>query len=190
MSALAFWILFPGLLCALAYRDVKEFRIPNAGLLSGLAAALTLHCLGPGGAGFLSTPAGGLGALGAMAGAGLGLALFLPFYVVGAMGAGDVKLMAMVGAFLGVDHIVGAALAVLLAGGVLAVGVALVRGAFGQVLGNLRMLAFIAASRLYGRSGLSWRDGPPTAVRLPYGVAIAAGTLSYMGYVTAGSSMF
>ena len=57
-------------------------------------------------------------------------------YMLKALGAGDVKLMAMVGAFLGPQGVLLATLCSLLAGAVLALGVALYRGGLRRVLAN------------------------------------------------------
>ena len=111
----------------------------------------------------------------------LGLGLFLPFYLLGVMGAGDVKLMAMVGAFIGPSHVLWAALYTLVAGGVLALVWVLVRGTVGRLVRNLStlfQLSFISLAQA----------GPPTfqvsaaasAGKLPYAMAIAIGTLTYL----------
>ena len=111
----------------------------------------------------------------------MGLALFLPFYLLGVMGAGDVKLMAMVGAFIGPSHVLWAALYTLVAGGVLALVWVLVRGTVGRLVRNLStlfQLSFISLAQA----------GPPTfqvsaaatAGKLPYAMAIAIGTLTYL----------
>lgn len=57
----------------------------------------------------------------------VGLLVFMPLYVVSAMGAGDIKLMAVVGTFLGVKGVLLSALFTALAGGLLALGFALAR---------------------------------------------------------------
>ena len=60
-----------------------------------------------------------------LAGMVAGLLLMLPGHALGATGAGDVKLMAAVGAVVGIHVIVNAFLFTALAGGVLAVAVAI-----------------------------------------------------------------
>jgi prepilin peptidase CpaA len=96
---------------ALAVRqDLTERRISNVLTLAGLAAALALRALGEGMPGLVN----------ALAGAGVGLACFLPLYLGKGMGAGDVKLMGAAGAFLGPAHAFVAALLSLGAGAALA----------------------------------------------------------------------
>jgi len=97
---------------ALAVReDLLKHRIPNslnlAGLVLGVGLAFLLDGVG--------------GALAATGGALVGAAALLPFYLLRGMGAGDVKLMAAAGAFLGPLHALLAAAMALMAGAVLAV---------------------------------------------------------------------
>ena len=75
---------------------------------------------------------------GAAGGLLLGFAIMLPLYVLHAMGAGDVKLMAMVGAFLGLDETLQAVLCAFIVGGVGAIGFALLKGRVGRMLRNAR----------------------------------------------------
>ena len=130
---------------------------------------------------------GGLGVFDSLAGLGAGLLLLLPLYLLRAMAAGDVKLMAMTGAFLGVRGVTGALLYVLLAGGVLALGAAWHQGKLRRLLHNVKMMLFAAAAR--GSRGGAHASGnlPEPAADstgklpgLPYGVAIATGTAAYL----------
>jgi prepilin peptidase CpaA len=71
--------------------DVFTHRIPN----NLLAPALVLALL-------TGTATGGvMGLMLSLAGLAIGFAMLLPIYSMGAMGAGDVKLLAVAGAFLG-----------------------------------------------------------------------------------------
>ena len=111
----------------------------------------------------------------------MGLALFLPFYLLGVMGAGDVKLMAMVGAFIGPNHVLWAALYTLMVGGLLALMWVLVRGRVGRLVRNLSTLFQLSVISLS-------QAGPPnfqvpaaaSAGKLPYAMAIAIGTLTFL----------
>jgi prepilin peptidase CpaA len=171
------------LACLLAWAvasDVRSRRIPNKLVVLGLLAGLTLQAAVTPGAGLFSEPFGALGLLKASAGMVLGLVLLLPMYALGAMGAGDVKLMAMLGAFLGPLDILGAGLSSVLAGGLLALLVALFQGSLRKVTGNVKVM--VLGSVLRGMSGGSARIDAPLAAtgQLPYAVAIAAGTVSYL----------
>jgi prepilin peptidase CpaA len=93
MSAPHFFIAAPllALLAVATLGDLRERRIPNAVSLGGAALGLLINAMS-----FGST-----GAAFAIGGWALCLVCFLPLYVSGGTAAGDVKLMAMVGAFLG-----------------------------------------------------------------------------------------
>ena len=158
------------LLAGAVWHDVRWRRIPNVLVACGAVAALLLH-------GLLTPAAGGIGTVSALAGMALGLGLLLPMYMLRTLGAGDVKLMAMVGAFIGPQQVLSATLLTLLAGGVLALVVAALTGVLRQVLGNgYRMLVH---SMTRGLGGGDVRLDAPLAAsgRLPYGLAIASGTL-------------
>lgn len=156
--------------------DLSIRRIPNVLLGVGLALGLFFQAAAPSGNGLFSAPAGGLGATSALFGGAAGLALFLPLYLMRAMGAGDVKLLAMVGVWLGAPAVLRAALWTLLAGGVLSVAVALGSGVLRQVLGNLRDMVFGLFIRPHLGQGVRVQAPPRTTGRLPYAVAIACGT--------------
>ncbi len=107
--------------------DVRSRRIPNVLTLGGAAAALVFHAVTAGGAGVGAATIGWL----------VGTAVFLPFFLLGGMGAGDVKLMAALGAWLGPAEAFAIAIYASLAGGVLALGVALATGYLRTALRNV-----------------------------------------------------
>ncbi|WP_217423278.1 A24 family peptidase [Uliginosibacterium aquaticum] len=157
------------------WHDIASRRIPNRVVLAGLIAGLALQLLLPAGGGLFMASAGSLGILSAGLGVVIGGVLLLPLYAFRVMGAGDVKLMAALGAFLGPLQVSGAVLLSLVAGGVLALVVALFTRALPQVMDNLRLMLLCTVA---GRgSGLKISDLPTTG-RLPYALAIACGTLA------------
>ena len=169
-------VLLFALLGAAVWHDARARRIPNAIVFPGALAALALHALLPGGSGLFGTPMGSLGIGSALAGLALGLAFLMPMYALRLMGAGDVKLLAMVGAFVGAGQILTVALLTLAAGGVLALACAAWQRKLRRLLANAYHMAL--------HSGMSARAGsvavaPPAAAsgRLPYAVAIAAATV-------------
>jgi prepilin peptidase CpaA len=161
------------LLLIAAWQDIRHYRIPNALVFPGAIIGVLLHTL-------LPQELGGLGILTALAGLGVGLAVLLPLYLLRAMGAGDIKLMAMIGAFVGPTSMLNVTLYILLAGGVLAIGVILLRGKLAKLIDNFKIMLLM---RLAGSSTASLPTTgmlPESAGKLPYGVAIAAGTLVYL----------
>jgi prepilin peptidase CpaA len=169
-------LLLSVLLSLAVWHDVRTRRIPNYLVFWGALSGVALHTLLPAGAGFFSDPSGALGFLASLSGAGIGLAVLLPMYAVGALGAGDVKLMSMVGAFLGPHQILGAAVLSLLAGGVLALAVALRTGTLAKVLRNSYDLLLNAVAKAFAGTGVRI-DKPNAPIgKLAYAVAIMSGT--------------
>lgn len=153
------------MVCACAITDIRSRRIPNPLLAAGLGIAILCHGIGSGAPALLN----------GLAGLVLGSAMFMPFYILGGIGAGDVKLMAVVGALLGIEGVIIAGIATFLCGGLL-----------GAAWIVLRVIESHFASRIEDDSPLK-RNGisliPRLAVvdmkntTLPYAPAIAAGTL-------------
>jgi prepilin peptidase CpaA len=178
MMPLAIITVLLGIAC---WRDIQTRRIPNTLVVVGLALGFLFQVAAPAGSGLFNPPnAGGLGLLSALAGGVVGLMLLMPLYLLRAMGAGDVKLLAMVGVWLGAAGVAWATVFTLLAGGVMSVAIMLATRSSRQVMGNLKaMLApHLSAghtNRMASGDGLL---GSPRATtgRLPYAVAIAVGT--------------
>ena len=161
------------LLATAAVIDFRSHRIPNWLVLTGAVYALIFNTMFP--------PWLHGTVLFPLAGLGLGLAMFLPLYLLRAMGAGDVKLLAMCGAFLGPNEIWRAALVVLITGGLLGVVFVLANGSALRVYQNLTALFRVGMFTTLGGTAPSLRIPVSVSVgRLPYGVAIAVGTTSYL----------
>jgi prepilin peptidase CpaA len=186
----------PDTLCAAAlaaflviavWFDVRERRIPNTLVANSILWGLAVQALAPSGDGLFAFWWGGLGASQALLGLAAGLALFMPLHLLRAVGAGDVKLLAMVGVWLGPKLLLGAALLTLLAGGLMAVVVMLASRASRQVLTNVR--AMLMTALLGVQAGrLAPLDAPvSSSMRLPYALAIAVGTLAQVGWALAQS---
>jgi prepilin peptidase CpaA len=151
-----------------AVTDLAVRKIPNVLVLGGLLLALALHLLAEprwGAAGFW------------LAGLLAGFFLFLPLYAARGMAAGDVKLMAMVGAFAGPGGALRIAVLTWLAGGLMALAMLAATGRWRQGMRNLRVLCRPLWWRLLGvplaPAALAQGD---SAGNMPYGLAIAAGT--------------
>src|ERR1700733_9965327 len=161
------------LLILAAYIDGKQLRVPNWLTFSMVLSGLVYSGLTGGWAGL------GDGLLG-MAGR---LACLLPLYAVGGMGAGDVKLLAGVGAWLGAPTTFYAFCVSTVVGAVMAVAMVLWRKAFDKhyaqllmilsewmTIKNPRELSRIAAER------------KPKMLLLPYGIPICVGSIAYFFY--------
>lgn len=172
----AVWLSF--LLAAACWTDARIRRISNKLVLAGALSGLALNTVLPEGSGLFSSFSGGLGFLRALGGFAVGLGVLLPLYLLRAMGAGDVKLMAMIGAFLGPTSVLGAVLMTFLAGGILAIAVALWKGAFRSTLGNVRVMMLHTMIKTMSGQGARIETLPISAAKLPYALAIAAGTVA------------
>jgi prepilin peptidase CpaA len=172
--------LLVALLVVAVWHDVRSRRIPNAVVFSGAALALALHAVLPAGLGFASPLPGGIGFLKSLAGLAVGLAGLLPLYLLRAMGAGDVKLMAMVGAFLGPVDTLGALVGTFVAGAVLAVAVEVKAGVLSRTVRNIRLIVYAACARLSAASGPVFDPSTDTAAKVPYAVAVALGTCGFL----------
>lgn len=175
-------LLAASMLGAMAF-DLGARRIPNRLVLAGTGLAFALHAV----AVITGSPALAGGRWWApLAGFGTGLAVLMPLYLLRATGAGDVKLMAMIGAFIGAPATLGAALCTLVAGGLLSLVFMFGRGVAAQTLDNVRFLLTDWTLRTGGgrRAGLAPLQ--TTAARLPYAVAIAVGTAASLLWPPAG----
>ena len=124
-------LLLSAMLAIAVHSDLRQQRIPNVLSLFGLLAALALQGL-----------AGGVhGLLWGLAGATVGLLCFAPLYLLRAMGGGDVKLLAAVGAFLGPQG-------------------AFVAASLSLVAGGLAALAYVLWQATRASASTLVRDGP------------------------------
>jgi prepilin peptidase CpaA len=153
-------VLAVGLAAAVVI-DIRKRRIPNWLTASMMGAGLAFAATR------LSSVTPGQAALGCL----VGLLLMLPGYMLGATGAGDVKLMGAVGSLVGSSVVFNAFLCTAVAGGVFAVVVAMRRGRLRATLegtGHL-VVAPSQASEVI--------KAPARANRFAYGPAIAVGSL-------------
>lgn len=156
----AFSALVAGALIA-SIVDIRTRKIPNA--LTATMAGIGL--------GLAATGISGLSVWASMAGFALGLALMMPGHLLGATGAGDVKLMAAVGAVVGPATVITAFLFAAVAGGVLAVVIAARRRRLGATIARTgRLITAPADAKQEIRSASG-------AHRFAYGPAIAVGSV-------------
>jgi prepilin peptidase CpaA len=144
--------------------DVRSRRIPNFVTAPAFLAGLLLHLGIDGWRGLAASLAAG----------SLCGALFLIFYLAGGMGAGDVKLVAAAAALAGLPNVTALLIFTSLAGGAMGILLALVRGRFKATLFNVTVLtSHHQHLGLTPHPELNVRNG--NTLRLPYGLAIAAG---------------
>ncbi len=163
-----FWGVI-SILALAVFFDVKSMRIPNLLILTGIITSFISQTALFGRSGMADW---GLGLL-------LGLSLFFPFYFLRVLGAGDVKLLATVGAFIGPSAIFEVTLFTLASGGILAILYALRIGAFRQSLENVRFMVTHSAVRTLQGKSLTLDELPVTPKSIPYAIAITTGTICY-----------
>jgi len=158
------------LLVVAAIIDWRTFRLPNWLTLGGIGLGLVM-----------STLPRGIGLEESLLGAGTGLILLLPLYALGMSGAGDVKLMAMVGAFLGLPNVLFALLLTLVTGGVAAIGFAIWRRRVARMVLNARdLLQLTAMAAAHGHKPAL---GAISSVgKLPYGICVCIGTFAWLAW--------
>lgn len=107
--------------------DLRTRKVPNVLTWPAAAVGVALAVTGIGRVGVAASIVGGV----------LGLALMLPGYLFGGTGGGDVKLLAAIGTLLGPGRTLNAFIGAALAGGVIAMGIAIRRGLFRATLHRL-----------------------------------------------------
>jgi prepilin peptidase CpaA len=153
------------MLLAAMWHDATMRRIPNPLVLWGSLTALGLS-VSPHGIGLGSAIVGGM----------VGFFGFGVMYLLRTVGAGDVKLAGATGFFVGHPDMLWVNLLILLTGGVLSITWALFTSQLGSTLRNLKSgLTQIWLNRYHSPQGIP-TPFPVGHTRLPYAVAIAAGT--------------
>jgi prepilin peptidase CpaA len=147
--------------------DLSMRRIPNSVLFATLMTALFLNS-------FVDGPEG---LIDSVAGLALGIVVLMPFYLLGRMGAGDVKLLGVVGSILGPWGAVVAGLATMMAGGVLALVYVL------WLVAKRLVVAEVAQFVHWKDDKSPERDCPVAldkarAAEIPYAIAIAIGAIA------------
>lgn len=164
--------LVSAILILAAWIDGKELRVPNwitfPMVLSGLV---------------YSTCVGGFGGLGAgLLGMCVGLLTLMPLYAVGGMGAGDVKLMAGIGAWLGWEITLAAFCVSAVLGALMAVVMMLRKGVRHHYDNLLLILSeWMVVRNPYELSKIAAERKPRMSL-LPYGIPICIGSIGYFCY--------
>src|SRR5579863_8450750 len=161
-----------GILVAIAALfDIRYRRIPNWLVLSGIIV----------GFGWNVSSSGWSGLGRASAGLGLGFILYFPLYLIRARGAGDVKLLAAVGAVIGARNCLWIFLLTAILGGIIALVLLLFRGRVRKTFFNV---AWIIGDLIHLRAPYRSSDEldvtTTKGLRLPHGAMIAVGVLAFI----------
>ena len=157
-------VLLIPLAIVIGYYDVRYRRIPNPFVLATLVSGVTLN-----------TIFGGLNGLyGSLEGTALAFVLMFMLHVFGAMGAGDVKLFAAIGAVTGAHLVLPTFVVVILTGGLLAV-VSIIRA--GIVMTTMHRVLQIFVGLLPGWEMPRFAVPSDRRYTIPYGVAITLGSI-------------
>ena len=163
-------ILVVMVLAAAGY-DLKIRKIPNWLSLSGVVLGVGLNC-------FLL---GGEGLQLALLGMGLALLVYVPLFVVRGMGAGDVKLMAAIGAIAGPRQWLIIFLVTAILGGLVSLVLVVYKGRLISTLSNLSTIVFELANArqpFHKDETLDFRH--ERAIGLPHGAVIAVGSFGFL----------
>lgn len=162
-------IKFAAAVMLLAYViDAKVLKVPNWLTYPFIAAGFAFHLFAPSGHGLVF----------ALAGFAMGLASLMPLYVIGGMGAGDVKLMTGTGTWVGFWLMLDASLAGILVGGVMGLVMIVVSGRWRHHLGMCGViLKDIWTLRDPWKIAGKASERKPTMLLLPYGVPVCIGAI-------------
>jgi len=161
-------LVLAGLLAAGAgWTDWRSRRIPNWLTLPGFFLGVAAN----------AAAGGWPGAKTALLGAGLGLALLLPFVVVRSLGAGDWKLVGALGAYLGPGPLIVVLIGTVFVAGAMAVVLVIAKKRVRQTVRNIgHILASLLSLHLPGQE-LTLDN--PESLKVPFGVAVAVTVLLY-----------
>lgn len=164
-------VLLGTLVLIAAIFDIRFRRIPNWLVLAGILVGFTWNVYSSGWSGLRS----------AAEGFGLGFALYFPLYLIRARGAGDVKLLAAVGAITGPGNCFWIFLSTAILGGIIALLLLMVRGRVQKTLFNVAwivrdLLHFQAPYKSNEEVDVTTTKG----LRLPHGAMIAVGTTAFL----------
>jgi prepilin peptidase CpaA len=160
------------IVCLAAVYDLRYRRIPNWIVLAGLALGLGVNT-------FLFEWAGLRQSL---YGLGLAFLIYFPLYLLHGMGAGDVKLMAAVGAIVGWADWLGIFFLTAIVGGLAAIALLAGRSQLRRGLSNA---GYLVVQLLSFRLPYARREEldvkSEKSVKLPHGVTIAWGSVLFVG---------
>jgi prepilin peptidase CpaA len=156
---------------AAAYFDLRVRRIPNWINVTGAALGLVLNTYFEGVHGAM-TSAGGLL---------IALCIYIPLYALKGMGAGDVKLMAAIGAIVGPENWFNIFIVTALLGGVASLILILLRRKMGQTLHNVSViLTQLAKGKPPAERDSALSIHHNQSLKMPHGAIIASGVCLFL----------
>ncbi|OEF96200.1 A24 family peptidase [Desulfuribacillus alkaliarsenatis] len=144
--------------------DIRSRKIYNKVLLPALIITLIIHIVMTGWEGLTF----------ALMGLFTGLLILIIPYMMGGIGAGDVKLLALIGAIKGVSFVINTALFMAIFGAIIAIMIMLFRKGFVQ---RLKAIGYFIGSLRLGLKTPIWVNRKNHQLTYPYGVAIALGAI-------------
>ena len=156
-----------------AFLDVRTFKVPNAITFPLMIGGLVYH----------GSTAGMSGLLASLLGILFGGGVLITMHAMGGMGAGDVKIMAGVGAWLGMPSTIYVFVASALAAGIYSLGLILWRGKLSETWANLLII-------LYRFSAIGAHLGPEDSIEegmkltdrrrrfIPFAAMVAVGVIA------------
>ncbi len=168
------WGLVSVILVVAAVIDGRELKVPNwitfPLIISGWLASGVIY--------------GWAGVGASLWGTAVGLGLLLPAYAIGGMGAGDVKLLAGVGAWVGATQTFWAFIVSAILGAIIAVIMVVVSRKWRHHQKQfLSIITEIMVIRSPSKLSEIAAERKPSMMLLPYGIPIAIGTIGYFAYL-------
>lgn len=164
---MALELLLLAVLLISGYTDLKYRKIYNAVLFPAALLTFVIHLLDSGLAGLLFSFQGFF--------LGIGL-LILPF-LRGGLGAGDVKLLGLVGAVKGTEFVLYSFIFTALTGGAITIVLLLAKGRLRQTVKAIQAGLKVFLLSRFSIWNFAALDSTEGVLAIPYGVAIALGTI-------------
>jgi prepilin peptidase CpaA len=162
------WILAAAFALTAGITDFRYRKIPNWLTYPAIPIAVLLHWI----------IAGGHAALLSLGGAAAGLAVLLPFVLLGGLGGGDWKLVGALGAFFEPRRLVPVLILTFMINGIMALGLVLWKKRVGQTARNVGRIT--VAMFKFRSPGTDLSIDSSEAEKVPFGIAAAIATLLYI----------
>ncbi|MDB5798581.1 MAG: hypothetical protein JWP36_2483 [Paucimonas sp.] len=163
-----------------AAAQLKRQAVSRRHMLSWALLGVALNTVLPEGGGLASPVPGGVGFVKSVFAMAMGACLLLPLYALKLLRITDVMLMAMVGAYLGPNCALAVLLCSFVMAGVLAAYLICRTRSVGAFVNNIQELLMSGFFKMMVRDMPPIGGSPAPTPKLPFGVAIAAGTVLYL----------